>query len=69
VVWSILGVAVARTFNTSTSLQDADHTAIAGLSGKEKGSYQLHVQGSMAEELREYLITEYGVPKKYIDIV
>ena len=41
-------------------------TTTAELPGKQKSSHEVIMQGNVVDKVAEYLISMYGVPKKYI---
>lgn len=43
-------------------------TSVAELPGK-KGQYEVLVQGGVIEDLGKHLVQQYGIPKKYIEIL
>ncbi|KAI5057282.1 hypothetical protein GOP47_0027297 [Adiantum capillus-veneris] len=71
---------VTKVSGIESFLVDAEHlanelqkkfacsTSVAEVPGK-KGQYEVLVQGGVIEDLGKHLISQYGIPKKYIEIL
>ncbi|KAG9457065.1 hypothetical protein H6P81_001573 [Aristolochia fimbriata] len=59
----------AETLAPELQKKFACSTSVAELPGSKKGQVEVLVQGGVIEDLARYLIEQYGVPKRYIEVL